>query len=114
MRTDLEKGVVLKGFNGLWRHVVYGPTAQVSVDTRVLVLNSVCYPEINQFEASAGTYEILRFQVVVDYVVVMNYLERCEKVKLGVIPHIASIHNVNDKILNIMCMKYCPVGLTYK
>ena len=73
--TNLEERVVFGSLNCLWWHVADGATAQVSVDTGVLVFDPIGYPEINQFQSTTDTYEVIRLQVVVNYVMAVDDLE---------------------------------------
>ena len=73
--TNLEEGVVFESLNCLGGHVADGATAEVSLDAGVLVFDPIGYPEINQFQSTTDTYEVLRLQVVVNYVMTVDDLE---------------------------------------
>ena len=74
MGADLEETVVFVRLDSLGRHVVDGSTAQVSIDARVFLLNSVGYPKVDELQPTLNADKILRFQVIVDDSVVVNNL----------------------------------------
>lgn len=70
----LEIIILLICLNGLWRHVVDGPTSDVSLYTGFLGLNPIGYSKINQAQLETNTDEILRLEIVVDHSLIMNHL----------------------------------------
>ena len=70
----LKVVLVLVCCYGLWCHVVDGATADVSLDARLLRLDAVGYPKVDELQPCSDADKVLRLQVVVDDPLVVDHL----------------------------------------
>ncbi len=57
-------------------HIVCGATAYISFDASVVQLDLASNPKVNETQAQTSAYKVLRLQVIVDHLCIMNHLKR--------------------------------------
>ena len=70
----LKVVLILVCGDGLWCHVVDGATADVSLYARLLRLNAIGYPKVDELQPCSDADKVLWLQVVVDDPFAVDYL----------------------------------------